>query len=312
MSSQSPQSSIGAGNPIQRVREFFVLKDAEARSAKLPADVREGVARDVAIARQKREASEVLWLGGGPAEALVLARAGFELVAKAVERAHDAGGAPALPATVPALRAKLETTPLPGLDTEIVDADTPRFFELLAAHDELRALVVPASLSQPELAQKRRSRIGWAIAAAMFTVLVGYYLFRTPRVLKPEASATYDEAHNATKSVDGRPETEWLLPNGQPGSIDFTVIPARKLKRIKLLNGHNPPFNDRQIQEYRIEVYGSGGKVLKTIDGTFGEFSEAPVMLPIELDVSDKVERFRVEVKTFHKAGGSLAEVEVE
>ena len=297
---------------IEGVREFFALKDAEARSGKLPPDVREGVSRDVAIARQKREAAEVLWLGGAPAEALGLAHAGFELVAKAAERAREAGGAPALPASATDLRTKLAAKPVPALDADVVDADTPTFFALLSAHDELRALVVPASLSKPELVQKRRSRLGWAIAASIFTVAVGYYLLRTPRVLKAEASAVYDEAHGAPKAVDGRTESEWLLPNGQPGWIDLNVVPVRKLKRIKLLNGHNPPFNDRQIQDYHLEIYGRGGNLLKTIDGTFGEFNEAPAQVPVELDVSEKIERIRLEVKTFHRTGAALAEVEVE
>jgi hypothetical protein len=297
---------------IQGVREFFALKDAEARSGKLPPDVRESVARDATIARQKREAAEVLWLGGGPAEALGLARAAFELVAGAVERAHEAGAAPALPASAVELRANIANKPLPALDTEIVDADTPTFFGLLAAHDQLRALVEPASLSKPEIANRRRGRIGWAIGAGLFTVLVAYYLLRTPRVLRPEASAIYDEGHNAAKAVDGRTETEWLLPNGQTGYIDFTVVPPRKLKQMKLLNGHNPPYNDRQTKDYHLEIYGEGGKVLESIDGTFGEFNAAPASVPVDLHVSEKVERIRFEVRSFHIAGAALAEVEVE
>jgi len=89
-------------------------------------------------------------------------------------------------------------------------------------------------------------------------------------------------------------------------------VPPRSLKRIKLMNGHNPPYNDRQTQDYSLEIYGSGGKLLKTIDGTFGDFNEAPPVVPVELGVSETVERIRFVVKTFHKAGASLAEAEVE
>ena len=297
---------------VEGVREFFVLKDAEARSDKLPADVRESVARDCTIARQRREAAEVLWLGGAPAEALNLAHSAFELVSSAYEREHAAGAAPELPAGAVDLRTKLAARPLPKIDAEVVDADTATFFALLAQHDALRARVVPASLSKPEIVQKRRSRLVWAAVSSVLAIAVLYYLFRTPRVIRVEASAVYDEAHGTAKAVDGRKESELLLPTGQTGWIDFNITPVRKLKRLKVTNGHNPPFNDRQIETYTLQIFGPGDKLLKTIDGTFGPFTESPVETPIELGVDDAIARIRMDVKTFHKSGAALAEVEVE
>ena len=297
---------------VEGVREFFALKDAEARSEKLPADVREAVARDCTIARQRREAAEVLWLGGAPAEALNLAHGAFELVAVAFEREHAAGAAPELPPGVADLRGKIAARPLPKIDAEVVDADTATFFALLDQHDRLRARVVPASLSKPELVHKRRSRVVWAALASVCAIGLFYYLFRTPRVIRVEASAVYDEAHGTAKAVDGRKESELLLPTGQTGWIDFNITPVRKLKRLKVTNGHNPPFNDRQIETYTLQIFGVGDKLLKTIDGTFGPFNENPVEVPIELGVDEKVQRIRMDVKTFHKSGAALAEVDVE
>ena len=306
--SESQQSSISA----RGLREFFVLKEAEALSTKLSADVRESVARDVTIARQKREAAEVLWLGGGPAEALILARDALDHIARAVERAHEGGAGPALPPKLAELRTDVSSKPLPAIDTELGDADPVRFYAMIAAHDELRSLVEPAAMSRTEVVRRRRGRTAWAAGAAVVLVLFAYFATRTPRVLKPAASAAYDEAHNAAQSVDGRTETEWLLPNKQTGWIEFTVLPTRKLKRIKLLNGHNPPYNDRQTKDYHLDVIGAGGKVLKTIDGSFGDFNTAPSPVVLALDTAERVERIRFEVKSFHKDGAALSEVEVD
>lgn len=307
---QSEQSSVAAR--IHGVREFFILKDAEALSTKLAAEVRESVARDVSIARQKREAAEVLWLGGGPAEALLLARDALDHVARAVERAHAADASPPLPSSAAKVRTDAASAPLPALDSEVATTHTERFYSMIAAHDELRSLVEPAALSVPEVAGRRRRRIAWASGAALVLAGIAVFATRTPRALKASASAVYDEPHNAARSVDGKPETEWLLPNKQTGWLELAVLPARKLKRVKLLNGHNPPYNDRQTNEYRLDVVGADGKVLKTVEASFGDFNAAPAPTVLELDTSEKVERLRFEVKSFHKDGAALAEIEVE
>lgn len=297
---------------IQGLREFFVLKDAEARSTKLPADVRASLARDVTIARQKREAAEVLWLGGGTAEALALARDALDRIATAVEHAHAVDAAPPVPEAAAALRSEVTAKPLPALDADVVDADTPRFNAMLAAHDELRSLVEPAATPPTELPRKRLVRAAWAAGAVAALVVGAIYLGRTPRVLSAQASAAYDDAHIAAKAVDGRNETEWLPLDKQLGWLDVTVLPARKVKRVKLLNGHNPPHNDRQTKEYRLVLTSAGGKVLKTVDNSFGEFSASPTMVTIDVNTSEKVEKIRVEVKSFHNSGAAIAEVEVE
>ncbi len=95
-----------------------------------------------------------------------------------------------------------------------------------------------------------------------------------------------------------------------PGWIDITVQPVRRLKAIKFLNAHNPPYNDRATKDWHVDVFGKNGQVLKSIDGTFAEFSESPAWVTVDLGL-DNVARVRFEVRTWHSLGGGLAEFEV-
>ena len=55
----------------------------------------------------------------------------------------------------------------------------------------------------------------------------------------------------------------------------------------------------------------SEGKLVKTVDGTFPEFTETPPWQTVPLDCP-KCDRIRVTLKTWHKSGGGFAEIEVQ
>jgi hypothetical protein len=297
---------------VDAVREYFLLAKAEALTTKVPVAVRGEVARDLTVARQKREAAEMLWLGGSTSEALKLARDAFELVAGASERAGGPNAAPAEPSKeIVATRAAIAKQPMPEIDAEVTSAHGSLFTELVSTHDALSSRIAVVGMSTKDVSERRRRRAFGAFVAALGAGLVVWLLVRTPLVIRPEASAAYSDKFPATKIVDGRPEGEWLLPDGQTGWIDLHISPGRKIKAIKLLNAHNGPFNDRATKDFHIDAYGADNKILKSLDGSFPEFLDAPQWqrLPFEVTGAEKI---RIEIRSFHKLGGGLAEVELE
>jgi hypothetical protein len=82
------------------------------------------------------------------------------------------------------------------------------------------------------------------------------------------------------------------------------------VSRIRLLNTHNTPYNDRATLEYRLIVFAHGVEA-RSIDGAF-EFSASPAWVTHDLGGIEGVDRVRFEVRTWHQHGGGLAEIQVE
>lgn len=296
--------------PIEDVREFFLLRDAEARSQKLPADLRATLQRDLAVARQKREAAETLWMAGSTAEALGLIGEACTLCIQCVERAGVDVTPKAAGDAAATMRPTLEGATLPALDAEVAGKDSELYFNLVAEFDQLHRALTPATLPKTDLVARRRARALGAVLAFALGVVAVVLALRTPKSLKAEASAVFSDKFAAAKAVDGRPENEWLLPDHMPGWVDVTVLPARRLKAIKILNAHNPPYNDRATKDWHIDVFSKSGQVLKSVDGTFAQFSDNPPWITVDLGV-DNVARIRFEVRSWHATGGGVAEIEV-
>jgi hypothetical protein len=142
-------------------------------------------------------------------------------------------------------------------------------------------------------------------------VFLVWFVVHTPKTVRAEASASYGERFPPANAVDGRNETEWLLPDRTTGWLDLWLGPPRKVKAIKVLNAHNGPYDDRATKEWHVEVYGKGAQLAKAIDGSFPEFSNDPQSVTIPIDAGD-VERIRFEIRGFHRTGGGVAEIEVK
>lgn len=296
------------GSLVSDVREWFLLRDAEARAAKLPAETRTAMHRDTVRAQQKKEAAEALWAYGARAEAIALARAALVLAREAAER----GGIAVQDETMTAMRAVLEATEaLPGLDAEVTDAHVEQFRRLVELQGALDTAVLPVAYDDTERRRVRTSRIagmaGLALAVIAFTV----WQIRKPVSLKVEASTSWGARFAPANVVDGVDSTEWLLPDNIGGWIELAPAKPRPFRRLKVLNGKNSGNPDRAVLEADVEVW-SAGRPVKVIPTNLGPFTLKPEWRTIELGVDGPVEKVRIVVKTWAGQGGALAEAYLE
>jgi hypothetical protein len=148
----------------------------------------------------------------------------------------------------------------------------------------------------------------WAGALVAVGLVAIILAVRASRAMKAEASAMYATAYPAANAIDGKPETEWLLPDRVPGWIDLR-FPSRSVGVVRLLNAHNPPHGDRASQTFRITAFDGRARV-KAVDGTFGPFDDDPEPLAVDVGVA-RCDRLQIEILTSHKSGGGLAEIEI-
>ena len=278
---------------MDRLSEFFLLRDLEKTAREVPAEQRAAVVVAHQRARQKRVAAETLWISGSPAEALRLAREGAEIL-RGLQRSEPVAS---------------ESAPLPELDADVTPAHADRYHALLAEIDRLADDQLGAVLNERGVRTLRITRIAVAASVALASLLLLWALVRTPKTLKAEASAQYDAAHDPSRAVDGSDKTEWLLPDKATGWLEVQVVPARNVKRLKVLNARNPPWNDRATQDFHVDVYFKG-QVVKQFDHRFESFNPDPTWR--NFDVGTKVDRVRLTVKSHHASGAGFGEVEVE
>lgn len=296
------------GSVVSDVREWFLLREAAAQSAKLPVETRTAMHRDTVRAQQKKEAAEVLFAQGARAEAFGLARAALALAREAAER----GGVAVPEETATATRAILDaTTTLPELEGEVTDAHVAQYRTLIDLQATLDAALLPVAYDDTERRRVRTSRIagmaGLALAVIGFTV----WQIRKPVSLKVEASTSWGARFAPANVVDGVDSTEWLLPDNAGGWIELAPAKPRPFKRLKVLNGKNSGNPDRAVLEADVEVW-SGGRPVKVIPTNLGPFTLKPEWRTIELGVDGPVEKVRIVVKTWAGQGGALAEAYLE
>lgn len=285
---------------LARTREWFSLRDLESRAAKVPSDVRVQTASLLRLSEQRRSAAEALWTAGFPAEALRLLGDALTLAREATAKdpAGEAQGVSPL------------TTALPTLDDDVKREDAARFRAMLTEHARLVGDHQELALDTTGVAKRRMTRAAIAAASALALLGLVYFIVRTPRVLKPTASASYDGRYDAANAVDGNESTDWLLPDRTAGWIEVQVVPPRKIGKLKLLNARNLPFSDRGTNEFKVEAF-FAGKLLKSADGRFDGFSPEPAWRTVELNAG-KIDRIRIEVKSWHLTGGGLSEIEAD
>jgi hypothetical protein len=306
----------------------LLLFDAEAKARRLGDARRRELHLQIGVARQKGESASVLWASEQYVEALRLAREAVEetgvavrLAKAAQEQANnghtappesEADWAPALrqlgaPAhVVEAARAAMLglPTPAPVLNRQVTQGHRS-FFQIatLATQSALRTIEGVAKPPGTFVALR------WLLLGSVAVVLVGLAALLVRLNDRPpvEASAELRDEFSAARIVDGNPDTEWLLPDQTPGWIGVSFAP-RPLKTIRLLNGHNRTYNDRAVNDFRIEVY-LGRKQVHTSKHSFGPGVNAKpdwVRLPVQVAKADSIV---VLVDSWHKNGGALAEL---
>jgi hypothetical protein len=144
-------------------------------------------------------------------------------------------------------------------------------------------------------------------ASAVLVLLLGYRLWGRPRA---QASAIYSERYAARNAIDGLEATEWLLPNGTPGWVELVLPAARTVHGVRLVNAHNTFYADRGTRAVHVTAFSERGPAASA-DGAFAAFSETRSVLELPLEAHD-ITRVRIELLSYFKSGGGLAEIEIE
>ncbi len=199
----------------------------------------------------------------------------------------------------------------PRLDEDVKPEDATAFHRVLAARVAVDRAVHAAALTPAQVRAQRRNRVATLVLLAAALVVGAYFLLRTPSGTFASASEHFGdmEQYAPDHIIDGRPDTEWLLPDRANGWVEVQVGPPRRVTAVTLLNSHNPPHNDRATRDYTLEVW-AHGELARTLDGTF-PFSPSPEPVRLEVGVDD-VERVRLVVRSTHNLGGGLAELTLE
>ena len=161
----------------------------------------------------------------------------------------------------------------------------------------------------PQQTWRRRRLYAGAAAAALIivAVLVAVNLWGGPSVT---ASGSYPfEPHPPSYAVDGMAASEWLLPDGAPGWLEIAFRSPRQVHSVRLLNSHNRYYMDRASERVRVTAF-SGEWPVATAEGRFDRINIERSALDLPLE-AEKVTRLRVEILSYFKAGGGLAEIEV-
>jgi hypothetical protein len=293
--------------PVRAVRSFFLLDDEEQTVRALSAPVRDKALELTRLARQKREAAELLRVGGARAESLALVRQAVEL---ALEAGVSAGVDIDAIVDANALRAAVESAHKPLSEEDFAAEHRTLFRRLAEGYDALEEKLQPYERTDSDRKRLRTLRL----ASAAFVVLAfaaGIVIrARRPPPLVTVSSANYDAKHSAECATDGDEVTEWLLPDNTLGWIDVGPRKPRKVKAIRMLNAKNRPGPDRAVLDYKIEVFAGGG-VARAFDGTFGAFTVTPSWKQESLGVDRPIERVRISVRSWSGMGGGLAEIQL-
>lgn len=167
----------------------------------------------------------------------------------------------------------------------------------------------------PTLPPIRIARPALARGGLVVALAAGYascaFANRPPIVATPSGVFGDDPAFVAEMAIDGRPETEWIPPDGPTASLDLALVRDRDVARIELQNGHNRHYRDRAIRRFAVELYRDGSR----IDRIEGEFPELRVpgrrLVLRPRRVARDVDRVRLVVLDSFGLGASLAELEL-
>ena len=297
-----------------RVVEFFTLREAARELGAVPAETRATAFRDLRLAFQRRAAAETLWPRGNTAEALKLAANALGTASASLASLSIEPPPPWLaPSRALAEEAtkRLEGVKLPELESDATAADEETFRAII---DTLLAIEDRASLSlaaPSDLERIRNARITWAVAAGAVLLFLLIAAFRAPRFAHATASGQYGPDNGPEKAYDGDVATGWDLPDhvGQ-GWIDFELGKARPVRALHILPS-NPPYNDRDIKDARIEAM-LGEAIVKSIDLTFPEpTGQAARWSDVALD-APKCDHIRITAKSNYKLGLGIAEIELK
>jgi hypothetical protein len=208
--------------------------------------------------------------------------------------------------------ASMARQPLPEIDASVSATHAELYKELYRARADVDRVLAPASLTTGQVKLKVIQRWSTAVLALVLVAVGLFFALRTPRTVTASASSFFrnDPQFGPDKVFDDDPNTEWLLNDGQTGWIEARLSPGRSLTKVRILNGHNRHFNDRGTKELHLELYDSSGQKVFEHRGEM-PFSESPSWVDVPVS-AEGVERLRLNVTSFHRVGGALAEIAFE
>lgn len=159
-------------------------------------------------------------------------------------------------------------------------------------------------------------------AALLFGIPAWFNLFPGDPAITVRASGyrTVDrvETWPPENAVDRDELTYWHLPPGKTGYLELLLHPAKRVRAIRVLNGHDnhvrdPNRADRRpfrqaARQIRIRAFSQGNQVFETQVELSQIGNWERTTIPIGMD---GIERIRIEIESFYGDGGGLAEVEV-
>ncbi|MCA9607357.1 MAG: hypothetical protein KC619_17245, partial [Myxococcales bacterium] len=196
----------------------------------------------------------------------------------------------------------------PTLEDGFGAAHADVFQRAMQARRALADALTLASLAPDDLERRRRRRLGALGLGVLAAILLPVTPLPEMTRVRVWASGQWAyDAHFPQDAVDGDPETEWHGVNQQAGWLDLRVSPPQDIERLRFLNGHNPPFDDRGCAVVRLRLYRRGEEVV-AFNRRFSSVEHAPEWVVFEVG-EEGIDRIRVEVPVFHRMGPAIAEV---
>lgn len=305
--------------------EAITLKGAMARAKALAPSVRERVQRHMSLGNERARAARVLWDAELRAQALPLMMRALEDevgAARALDDDSPSDAPPAWDATIEATCTRLGLSsrrtkdieaayaargPVPDLDAQITAAHQITYERLDRAASDLHCALATAAATRGNVVFRRALRV----CCALFVIgvaAVALWAMNRPRVTAV-ASGEFAPTFPAAHAIDGKPDTEWLLPERTVGTLTLHFQPPRDVASVELLNAKNAPHFDRAAKDYVVEL-SSHGRVVATAQGSFAALDRHPSPVTARVAAED-VDTLQVRVTSHHGRGGGLAEVTV-
>lgn len=284
-------------SPLQELREFFTLRDAETAARSL-GDSHGAASRALRIAAQRIRAAQTLAQSSQRAEAERALREGLV----ALRSARDEW--PAVTSIVGEV-ADFEASD-DALDDELDDARAEALDAALANASRAVARIDGVVVDKRGRLVARARRNG--VVAAVLVLGLGA-VWQQSRVVKltPRASSTFGATYLPTNATDGYIATNWLLPDGTPGWLEV-AFDRRRVSSLELTNVQS--LSHYGTAECTVEFY-SGARMLRSMDVTMRATVNTANVTKVAIPVREPIDRIRINVRTFHDLGGGLSEVVV-
>jgi hypothetical protein len=302
----------------------FLLRNAEGWARKLHEGDRKVLFAQLARAQQKLESARLLWAHEQYVEGLRLAE---ESVNEALRAAELGGGVleglPTKDSVRPpwadvlselgASQDELDDTLIaaggpmgtrPTWNAELRPENRRYFRHATRAAETVLERLSPLVSPPRKIVLARWVRVGGSLAVVAAALLTFLSIWTAVDV---RPSASFSEVQHGPKNlIDGKTNTEWLLPNGVGGWVDVSFR-ARKLTQIAVMNARNLPYAERGTQDFRVELYRDKKQVF-TEKRKFPKFDEKESWLTVAVP-NLEVDTIKLVVDSHHKNGGGFAEL---